>query len=89
MQEIQEMTFRFLVGEDPLEEETSTHPSILASRIPWTEEAGVLQSIVSKRVGHDSTQQYVDVFLYVCVACKSLLNYWITEPQLASLVAHW
>ena len=31
-------------GEDPLEEEMATHPSILAWRVPWTEESGGLQS---------------------------------------------
>ena len=39
--------------EDLLEEETATHSSILAWRIPWTEEPGRLQSIGSQRVGHD------------------------------------
>ena len=38
--------------EDPLEQEMATHPSILAWRIPWTEEPGVLQSIGSQTVGH-------------------------------------
>ena len=33
---------RFLGGEDPLEKEMATHPSILAWRIPWTEESGRL-----------------------------------------------
>jgi len=37
-------------GEDPLEEGTATYSSILARRIPWTEETGGLQSIVSQRV---------------------------------------
>jgi len=41
------------VGEDPLEKGTATHSSILAWRIPWTEEPGRLQSMGSKRVGHD------------------------------------
>ena len=36
--------------EDPLEKEMSTHSSLLAWRIPWTEEPGELQSIVSKRI---------------------------------------
>ena len=36
--------------EDPLEEEITTHSSILASAIPWTEEPGGLQSIGSQRV---------------------------------------
>ena len=42
-----------LDGEDPLEEEVATHSSILARRIPWTEESGRLQSMGSQRVGHD------------------------------------
>ena len=39
--------------EDALEEGMATHPSILAWRIPWTEEPGRLQSLGSQRVGHD------------------------------------
>ena len=39
--------------EDPLEKEMATHSSILAWRIPWTEELGGLQSTGSQRVGHD------------------------------------
>ena len=39
--------------EGPLEKEIATHSSILAWRIPWTEEPGGLQSIGSHRVGHD------------------------------------
>ena len=39
--------------EDPLEKEMATHSSILAWRIPWTEEPGRLQSTGSQRVGHD------------------------------------
>ena len=39
--------------EDPLEKEISTHSSILAWRIPRTEESGRLQSVGSQRVGHD------------------------------------
>ena len=42
-----------LSWEDPLEKGTATHASILAWRIPWTEEPGGLQSIRSRRVGHD------------------------------------
>ena len=42
-----------LGGEDPLEKEMATHSSILAWRIPWTEELGGLQSTGSQRVGHD------------------------------------
>ena len=39
--------------EDPLEKELATHSSILAWRIPWTEEPGGLQSTGLQRVGHD------------------------------------
>ena len=39
--------------EDPLEEGMATHSSILAWRIPWTEEPGGLQSMGLQRVGHD------------------------------------
>ena len=39
--------------EDPLEEGKAPHSSILAWRIPWTEEPGGLQSVGSQRVGHD------------------------------------
>ena len=44
---------RSLDQEDPLEKEMATHSSILAWKIPWTEEPGGLQSIGSQRVGHD------------------------------------
>ena len=39
--------------EDPLEKEMATHFSILAWRIPWTEEPGGLQSMGSQRAGYD------------------------------------
>ena len=38
---------------DPLEKGMATHSSILAWRIPWTEEPGGLQYIMSQRVGYD------------------------------------
>ena len=44
---------RSLGWEDPLEKGTSTHSSILAWRIQWTEEPGGLQFTGSQRVGHD------------------------------------
>ena len=43
--------------EDPLEEDMATHSSILAWRIPWTEEPGGLQSTESQRAGHDLATQ--------------------------------
>ena len=44
---------RSLGQEDPLEKGIATHSSILAWKIPWTEEPGRLQSIRSQRVGRD------------------------------------
>ena len=52
------MRVRSLGQEDPLEKEMATHSSILAWEIPWTEEAGGLQSMGSQRVEHNrSTKQ--------------------------------
>ena len=53
VQEIQETWIQSLGREDPLEEEMATHSSILARKIPWTEEPGGLWSTESQRVGHD------------------------------------
>ena len=50
---VQETRVPSLGGEDPLEKGMATHPSILASRIPWTEKPGGLQFMGSQRVGHD------------------------------------
>ena len=50
---MQETQVQSLGWEDPLEEEMATHSSILAWRIPWTEEPVRLQSMGSQRVGHD------------------------------------
>ena len=53
-----------LGGEDPLEKEMATHSSILAWKIPWTEESAVPQSMGSQRV-------FIDVAVFA-VAAKSL-----------------
>ena len=53
VQESREMQFQCLGGEDPLEEGMATHSSILAWRIPWTEELLRLQSIELQRVRDD------------------------------------
>ena len=50
---MQETRVRSLGEEDPLQKGVVTHSSILAWRIPWTEELGRLQSIGSQRGGHD------------------------------------
>ena len=48
MQDLQEMQIRSLGWEDPLEKEMATHSSILAWRIPWTDEPGGLPSVGSQ-----------------------------------------
>ena len=48
MQDTREMWVRYIGWEDPLEEEMTTHPRILAWRIPWTEEPGRPWSIASQ-----------------------------------------
>ena len=50
---MQEMQVQTLVWEDPLEQEMAAHTSILAWKIPWTEEPGGLQSVELHRVRHD------------------------------------
>ena len=50
---MQETWVRSLGQEDPLEKGMATHSSILAWRIPWTEESGELQSMESQGVGHN------------------------------------
>ena len=53
MQEMQKTRVQSPGQEDPLEEVMKTHSSILARRIPWTEEPGRLRSIGSQRAGQD------------------------------------
>ena len=58
MQEMQETWVQSLGWEDPLEKETATHSSILALKIPWTEEPDRLQSMGLQRVRHGETNIY-------------------------------
>ena len=53
MQEMQQTQVRSLGQADPLEKDMATHSSILAWKIPWTEEPGRLQSMGSQRVRHN------------------------------------
>ena len=50
---MQETWVQSLSQEDLLEKEMATHSSILARKIPWTEEPGGLQSMGSQRIRHD------------------------------------
>ena len=62
---MQEAQIQSLGRADRLEEEMAIHPSILAWRIPWTEETGRLQSIGSQRVRHSlaTKQQFHLLFI--------------------------
>ena len=81
---MQETWVQSLGWEDPLEKEMATHSSILAWRIPWTEEPGGLQSMVSQRVRHDWVTNTFTFFLsswvtYLiggCIVCVSSLHSW-------------
>ena len=73
---MRETQVRSLGWEDPLEKEMATQSSILAWRIPWTEELGRLQSMGSQRVGHDwVTSLSLSVqFISVAQSCPTLCN---------------
>ena len=55
---MQETQVQSLGQEDPLEKGMATHSSICAWRIPWAEEPGGLQSVVSQRAGHDTDKLF-------------------------------
>ena len=62
---------RFLGQEDPLEKEMATHSSILAWRIPWTEELGGLQSTGRKE--SDTTERLHLRYFKCGVLCIELI----------------
>ena len=61
---MQETQVRSLGQEDPLEKEMATHSSILAWRIPWTEEPGTLQSMGLQTVGHGLATEHTYTHAY-------------------------
>ena len=79
------MGVRSLGQEDPLEEGMATHSSILAWRIPWTEEPDELQSMGSQRVRHDWACSYtrkgerIDLRGSLCRILGKLCHF--CEPQ--------
>ena len=62
---MQEAWARSLGQEDPLEKRMVTSSSILAWRIPWTEETGRLQSMGSQRVEHDCVTNTSTLFMVI------------------------
>ena len=69
---MQEIQVRSLGGEDALEKEMATYSSILAWRIPWTEESGGLQSMESQRTGQDLITHSFTFTLVICIHLNSL-----------------
>ena len=65
--------------EDPLENETTTHSSILAWEIPWTEEPGGLQSVGLRQVGHDLVTEQTHHTDLVFLEARSLK--WVSPGQ--------
>ena len=59
---VQETWVQFLGQEDPLEKEVATHSSILAWKMPWTEELGGLQLMMLQKVGHDLATKHHTYF---------------------------
>ena len=73
---MQEIWVWSLGQEDPLEKEVTTHSSILAWEIPWTEEPGRLQSMGSQTVRHDlSTKQQKIILLLHSILGVSKVTY--------------
>ena len=82
MPEMQGMRVQFLAPEDPLEKEMATHSSILAWRIPWTEESGrlwcrkefdmtkQLKLRIFKTIRSNILKEYSFVSFPECLKCK-------------------
>jgi len=69
--------FRSLRWEDPLEEQMATNSSILAWRIPWTEEPGGLQFMGSQRLRYDWAH------MHVLLVHMMFENHWPKGSQMA------
>ena len=77
---MQEIWVQFLGWEDPLEKEITSHSSILAWRIPWTEEHGGLQSMgsqeldMTERLNHHHHQEHKLCVCLLIQVCSTLCN---------------
>ena len=82
---MQETQVQSLGWEDPLEEEMTTHSSIPAWRIPWTEEPGGLQPMGFQRVGHSWANEHRGTILQPqdqCPSFKVHLKDWFSTCML-------
>ena len=88
---MQEAWVQSLDQEDPLEKEMTTHSSILAWEISWTEEPGGLQSLELQRVGHDlATEHSVQSndntakLTLLCIKARTKAIHTVNNPKLNS-----
>ena len=81
---------RSLGQKDPLEEELATHSSILAWKIPWTEEPGRLQSLGSQRVVHNWTHVLYDTFFFLAAfTILFVFDFWELDYDLSQWKFLW
>ena len=76
---VQETWFPSLGQEDPLQKRMATQSSVLAWRIPWTEEPGELQSMGFQRVEHDCA---TNTFTFTMLMIKCLKFFGCYEENL-------
>ena len=74
---VQEILVRSLGQGDPLEKGITTHSSVLAWRIPWTEELGLLKCMESQRVRHNSATEQPTASAWE----RPLLASWLFWPN--------
>ena len=91
MQETQETWAQSLGGEDSWGKEMAAHSSVLAWRVPWTEEPGGLQSTGSQRVRHDLAAEHTRwrSWCRPVTPCSERcdLSPWLAQEVLARMVA--
>ena len=78
---------RSLGWEDPLEEGVAAHSSILAWRIPWTEEPGALQPMGSQRVRHNGVAKHSTRSVFCGPGC--VVFWWMFHGSLRRVCQHW
>ena len=88
---MQEMCVQSLGQEDPLEKEITTHSSILAWEISWTEEPGGLQSLELQRVGHNLATEHAEqcydsiaTLTLLCIKARTKTIHIVNNPKLNS-----
>ena len=71
--------------EDPLEKEMATHSSILAWKIPWTEEPGRLQSIGLQRAEHDWATEHIHIIYSSMLQMENTAAFDTSHPSVQIL----